>query len=120
MLKQQLTGYRKIIGQRLKQDQQVVTFQDNTKLMPTSLRHLRLSKLQKEKSKQGKLWDFTVRGSWVADTTGLEEFFESRETAAEPQQSISSFEYKDVLIGTLCFMLLSSCLVLQTVKLHNL
>ena len=103
MLNQQLTGYREIIGQRLKQDEPVVTFQDNMQLMRTSLRHLRLSKLQKEKAKQGKLWDFTARGWRVADITGLEEFFGSLETAAEPQQSISALEYKDVLIATVMF-----------------
>ncbi len=41
----------------------------------TLLRHLRLSKLQSEKMKQEKMWDFTVRGWRVADVTGMEDNF---------------------------------------------
>ena len=68
-------------------------------LMRTSLRHLRLSKLQKEKVKQGKMWDFTVRGWREADISGMEDLFAEKETAATSQKAVSSLQYPDIKIG---------------------
>ena len=51
----------------------------------TSLRNLRLSKLQKEKTKQGKMWDFTARGWRVADVSGMESNFDDEALSMKPQ-----------------------------------
>ena len=56
-----MTSYQEIIILRVADDQAVITYQDNLQMKRTSMRHLRLSKLQKEKMKQDKMWDFTVR-----------------------------------------------------------
>lgn len=68
-------------------------------LMRTWLRHLRLSKLQKEKLKQNKMCDFTVRGWRVADENGIERLFKNKETAIDPQKDIKTLKYEDILIG---------------------
>ena len=68
-------------------------------LMRTSMRHLRLSKLQKDKLKQGKMWNFTVRGWRLADITGIEELFTESATATEPQKDITTITYEDTKIG---------------------
>ena len=57
MLKNQLKNYKKIITQRSNSTLPVVTYQDNMQMSRTSLRHLGLSKLQKEKMRQEKMWD---------------------------------------------------------------
>ena len=61
MLKNQLK-HKKIIAQCSNSALPVVTYQDNMQMSRTSLRHLRLSKLQKDKMWHEKMWDFTVRG----------------------------------------------------------
>ena len=66
------------------------------------MRHLRLSKLQKEKVKQGTFWDVTVRGWRVADVTGIDDLFEKKETALDPQKEIASLKYEDIKIGAEC------------------
>jgi len=63
------------------------------------MRHLRLSKLQKDKMAQGKMWDFTVRGWRVADIKGIEELFKEPATATEPQRDITTLQYEDTKIG---------------------
>ena len=80
-------------------DQPVITYQDNLQMKRTSMRHLRLSKLQKEKMKQNKMWDFTVRGWRIANTDGLEELFSNKDTAAISQRKVNSLEYEDTKIG---------------------
>ncbi|CAB3983671.1 Hypothetical predicted protein [Paramuricea clavata] len=85
ILKTQLASYKEVIGQRLSNQLPVITYQDNMQISRTSLRHLRLSKLQKEKIKQGKMWDFTVRGWREADITGIEHHFNEKE-AVEAQK----------------------------------
>lgn len=65
----------------------------------TSMRHLRLSKLQKEKIKQNKMWDFTVRGWRAADTEGIEEQFRDKNAATFSQQKLDELKYEDTLIG---------------------
>jgi hypothetical protein len=80
-------------------NQPVITYQDNLQMKRTSMRYLRLSKLQKEKMKQNKMWDFTVRGWRVADTDGLEELFSNKDTAATSQKEVNALEYKDTKIG---------------------
>ena len=70
----------------------------------TSLRHLRLSKLQKEKIKQGKMRDFTVRGWREADITGIEHHFNEKE-AVEAQKPVKKLVFKDTKIGK-CFRFL--------------
>ena len=84
MLRKQLEQYKSIISSRIAPDQPVITYQDNMQIMRTSLRHLRLSKLHKEKLKQEKVWDFTVRGWRAADTSAIEEYFQDPKTAAQP------------------------------------
>lgn len=74
-------------------------------LMRTSMRHLRLSKLQKEKLKQGKMWDFTVRGVRSADVSGIEDLFQAKGTALDPQKSVKSLKYEDIKIGTFKYMI---------------
>ncbi|KAK3754178.1 hypothetical protein QZH41_020604, partial [Actinostola sp. cb2023] len=96
-LKFQLQHYKEIIKQRMVDDCPVITFQDNMQLMRTSLRHLRLSKLHKEKVNQNKMWDFTVRGWRAADITGIEKLFQNK-SAIESQQSVKSLKYDDLLI----------------------
>ena len=67
MLKNQLKNYKKIIAQRSNSTLPVVTYQDNMQMSRTSLRHLRLSKLRKEK-----MWDFVVQGWRVGNIAGME------------------------------------------------
>ena len=103
VLKSQLTNYKEIIKLRVADDQPVITYQDNLQMKRTSMRHLRLSKLQKEKMKQNKMWDFTVRGWRVAETDGLEELFSDKDTAATSQRKVNSLEYKDTKISKYIF-----------------
>ena len=63
------------------------------------MRHLRLSKLKKEKWKQSKVWDFTVRGWKPVDTEGIEELFVREDTAVTPQKDLSKLKYTDITIG---------------------
>ena len=72
----------------------------------TSLRHLRLSKLQSEKMKQEKMWDFTVRGWRVADVTGMEDSFKDKAKAVHPQKKVKDLTYEDTKIGMLLYLLL--------------
>ena len=57
-------------------DKPVITYQDNLQMKRTSMRHLRLSKLQKEK-----MWDFTV-------IDGIEELFKVKDTGVTSQQDV--------------------------------
>ena len=93
-----MKNYKKIITQRSNSTLPVVTYQDNMQMSRTSLRHLRLSKLQKEKMRQEKMWDFTVRGWRVADVTGMESTFDEVE-AVKPQREVKKLEYEDTKIG---------------------
>lgn len=99
VLNNQLVHYKELIMRRSCDDIPVVTYQDNMQLMRTSMRHLRLSKLQKDKLKQGKMWDFTVRGWRLADITGIEDLFKESATANEPQKDITILKYEDTKIG---------------------
>ena len=56
--------------------------------LATSMCHLQLSKLQKEKVKQGKMWNFTVRGWRVANINGIEHLFENEETASKQPREL--------------------------------
>ena len=103
MVKNQLKNYKKIITQRSNSTLPVVTYQDNMQMSRTSLRHLRLSKLQKEKMRQEKMWDFTVRGWRVADVTGMESTFDEVE-AVKPQREVKKLEYEDTKIGKFCVL----------------
>ncbi|KAK3729312.1 hypothetical protein QZH41_011439 [Actinostola sp. cb2023] len=98
LLKRQLQRYREIIAKRVPDNIPVITYQDNMQLMRTSMRHLRLSKLHKEKQKQNKMWDFTVRGWRKADISGIENLFKHKETAVDPQKDIRSLEYSEIKI----------------------
>ena len=82
-------------------DQPVITYQDNLQMKRTRMRHLRLSKLQKEKMKQNKMWDLAMRGWRIADTDGIEELFSNKDTAATSQREVSSLKYEDTKIGML-------------------
>ena len=72
-------------------------------IMRTSLRHLRLSKLRKEKLKQEKIWDFTVRGWRAVDLNGIEDYFRDPSTAVEPQSKVSTVKYEDTKLGRFCY-----------------
>ncbi|KXJ22711.1 hypothetical protein AC249_AIPGENE10879 [Exaiptasia diaphana] len=96
VLEYQLQNYRALIKQRVSDDTPVITYQDNMQLMRTSLRHLRLSKLKADKDSQQKMCDFTVRGYRIADISGIENLFQKKENALEPQMSLSDLEYKDI------------------------
>ena len=65
----------------------------------TSLRHLRLSKLQKEKTKQEKMWDFTVRGWRIADVSGMELNFEDEALSTKPQKDVKDLKYDETNTG---------------------
>lgn len=99
MLRCQLKNYKKIISARINTRQPVITYQDNMQMARTSLRHLRLSKLQKEKIRQEKIWDFTVRGWRAADVTGMESYFEDESTSVKSQREVKSLKYEDTKIG---------------------
>ena len=99
ILKKQLEKYRDIIGKRVSCDNPVITYQDNMQLKRTSMRHLRLSKLQKEKLKQGKMWDFTVRGWRAATVCDIEDLFGDEQSAVLPQREIQKLKYEDTKIG---------------------
>lgn len=94
MLRNQLKNYKTIISSRVNKDHPVITYQDNMQMARTSLRHLRLSKLQKEKT-----WDFTVRGWRAADITGLESYFQDEKASVKPQRLVKDVVYKDTKIG---------------------
>ena len=76
----------------------------------TSLRHLRLSKLQKEKTKQGKMWDFTVRGWRVADVSGIESNFDDETLSMKPQQDLKDLIYEETKIGNFLIIFFSKML----------
>ena len=84
-------------------------------MMRTSLRHFRISKLQKEKFKQNKMWDFTVRGWRVADIEGIEDLFQD-DSAVESQKVVKDLKYDDMLIGKAvymqCVLITPRCMVL--------
>ena len=82
-------------------------YQDNMQISRTSLRHLQLSKLQKEKVLQGKMWDFTVRGWREADISGIENHFNDKE-AVKPQKLVKKLEYKDTKIGRFCMKIINN------------
>lgn len=84
-------------------DNPVITYQDNMQLKRTSMRHLRLSKLQKDKLKQGKMWDFTVRGWRAANANDIEDLFEDEQTAVFPQRKLHELKYEDTKIGKLLY-----------------
>lgn len=88
-----MENYRSLIETRVEKKAPVVTFQDNMQLMRSSMRHLRLSKLHKEKVKQNKMWDFTVRGWRVADITGIEDLFQDT-SSSEPQRVVKYLKYE--------------------------
>ena len=104
ILKGQLDHYKDIISQRCPKDMPVITYQDNLQMQRSSLRHLRLSKLEKEKYKQEKLWDFTMRGWRKANVDGIEDLFLKKETAVKPQGDVSTLQYADTLIGRFHFL----------------
>ena len=83
----------------------VITYQDNMQLARTSMRHLQLSKLQKEKVKQGKMWDFTVRGWRAANINGIEHLFDDEETASKQPRELKSLEYEETKIGKMVALL---------------
>ena len=97
VLKSQLHNYKDVINQRLSVQQPIITYQDNMQISRTSLRHLRLSKLQKDKVLQGKMWDFTVRGWREANICGIEEHFKGKEVKS--QQPVKDLKYQDTKIG---------------------
>jgi hypothetical protein len=105
ILKKQLENYKTIIKLRAPDDIPVITYQDNMQLKRTSMRHLRLSKLQKDKMKQMKMWDFTVRGWRLANVVGIENLFLARETAVEQQRKVNTLKYKDTKIGNIFLVL---------------
>jgi hypothetical protein len=94
-----MENYKSLIDTRVEKETPVVTFQDNMQLMRTSMRHLRLSKLHKDKVKQNKIWDFTVRGWRVADISGIEYLFQNK-SSVEPQRAVKDLKYEDLLIST--------------------
>ncbi|KAK3745425.1 hypothetical protein QZH41_010249, partial [Actinostola sp. cb2023] len=98
LLKKQLENYKKIIHLRVSESNPVITYQDNMQVKRTSMRHLRLSKLQKSKVKQGKMWDFTVRGWRAADITGIEDMFDDPVNTSESQKDVSKLKYEDTKI----------------------
>lgn len=103
VLRNQLEHYKSIIRSRVASNHPVITYQDNMQIMRTSLRHLRLSKLHKEKLKQEKIWDFTVRGWRAVDTNGIEDYFKDPSTAVEPQSEVSTVKYEDTKLGKFCY-----------------
>jgi hypothetical protein len=82
-------------------------YQDNMQISCTSLRHLQLSTLQKEKVLQGKMWDFTVRGWREADISGIENHFNDKE-AVKPHKLVKKLEYKDAKIGRFCMKIINN------------
>ena len=103
MLRNQLKNYKKIIAQRSNSALPVVTYQDNMQMSRRSLRHLRLSKLQKDKMRQEKMWDFTVRGWRVTSVTGIESSFDGAK-AVKPQREVKTLKYEDTKIGKFCVL----------------
>ena len=99
VLKKQLDCYKEIINARVSTDCPVVTYQDNIQMQRTSMRHLRLSKLQKDKKKQDNMWDFTVRGWRACDITDIEDLFEDQDTAKNPQRNVADLKFEDLSIG---------------------
>ena len=109
MLKSQLANNQEIIKLRVADDQPVITYQDNLQMKRTSMRHLCLSKLQKEKMKQNKMWDFTVRGWRVADTTGIEELSVRRILLQHHRKKVHSLKHEDTKIGKHTYKDCSAC-----------
>ena len=93
-MKKQLDNYKAIIKLRAPDDNPVITYQDNVQLKRTSMRHLRLSKLQKDKMKQMKMWDFTVRGWRLANVAGIENLFLAQETAVDQQRKVNTLNIR--------------------------
>lgn len=98
-------NYKDIIETRVDNYHPVITYQDNMQLARTSMRHLRLSKLHKDKVKQGKMWDFTVRGWRAANINGIEHLFKNKETASKQQRELKSLKYEETKIGKIVVLL---------------
>ena len=45
------------------------------------------------------MWNFTVRGLVIPNVDGIEDLFNSKETAEEPQRSLKEVKAQDTLIG---------------------
>lgn len=114
ILRTQLVNYKEIIAKRVEKHHPVITYQDNMQLARTSMRHLRLSKLQKEKVKQGKMWDFTVRGWRAANINGIEHLFDNEETASKQPRELKSLEYEETKIGKMVALLSAELLCLKS------
>ncbi|CAB4006400.1 Hypothetical predicted protein [Paramuricea clavata] len=91
-----MENYKSLIDMQVEKETPVVTFQDNMQLMRTSMRHLRLSKLHKDKVKQNKIWDFTVCGWRVVDISGIEDLFQYK-SSVEPQRAFKDLKYEDLI-----------------------
>ncbi|CAB3996393.1 Hypothetical predicted protein [Paramuricea clavata] len=92
-----MENYKSLIDAQVEKETPMVIFQDNMQLMRTSMRHLTLSKLHKDKVKQNKIWDFTVRGWCVADISGIEDLFQYK-SSVEPQRVVKDLKYEDLLL----------------------
>ena len=98
-MQNQLINYKEIISTRPTSTQPVITYQDNMQMSRTSLRHLRLSKLQKAKTKQEKMWEFTVQRWRVADVSAIESNFDDEALSMKPQRDLKDLIYEETKIG---------------------
>ena len=80
------------------------------------MRHLRISKLTQDKTKQNKLWDFTVRGWRVADITGIENLFSKPETAKAQQMDVEELKYNDIKIGKYIYCALKNIAIFLKIQ----
>lgn len=92
-LDKRLNQYQELINGCAPPSVPVILLLDNINLYHGNRRHHRLFKLLGPK-----MWNFTVRGLLVPKMDGIEDLFQSKETAQESQRS-DGVEADDTFIG---------------------
>ena len=89
-----LNDFQTLIDDRAPASKPVMLLLDNINLYHGNRRHHRLFNLLGPK-----MWNFTVRGLVIPNVDGIEDLFNSKETAEEPQRSLKEVKAQDTLIG---------------------
>ena len=94
-LDQRKGAIEKLIERKCPVNVPVIFLMDNVNIYRGRKRHTRLPK-----SMGPKMWNFTVRGAIIPDTTDVEELLGEVKTATMSQIDISELKAKDLLLGT--------------------
>ena len=93
-LDSRLNDFQTLIDDCAPASKPVMLLLDNINLYHGNRRHHRLFNLLGPK-----MWNFTVRGLLIPNVDGIEDLFNSKETAEEPQRSLKEVKAQDTFIG---------------------